>query len=133
MKTWTKFIFIPLVYYFLSNSILFLSGDVLSPNASLIYVLLTLVMVMILNAITPYLMLRLAPKAPYISMLCYMSILLGLIYSVKIYTSNQGVEINSMKIGVIAFSITLAVVFYFFFNDFRFKVTYGKARHLKTF
>ncbi|KAF1027690.1 MAG: hypothetical protein GAK29_00501 [Acinetobacter bereziniae] len=133
MKSWTKFILIPLFSYIFINTVLFLSEYTLSQNASLIYILCILLVVLLLNSSIPYLMLRLAPKAPYTSMLLYMLTLLGCIYSMKIYLSNQNLEINATKIGVIILSIIIAMMAYFFFNDPRYKVTYGKSEKLKSF
>lgn len=124
MKTWTKFIFIPFAAYLLINTLVFMFGYTHSKVFS-IMTLFALLSMLFLISIPQYLMLRLAPKAPYISTLSYVFILGGLISLARSYLLNHNFNQLDLSIfAVLLFSTLLTMGFYFFFQDPRFKVRY---------
>lgn len=124
MKTWTKFIFIPFAAYLLINTLVFMFGYTHSKVFS-IMTLFALLSILFLISIPQYLMLRLAPKAPYISTLSYVFILGGLISLARSYLLNHNFNQLDLSIfAVLLFSTLLTMGFYFFFQDPRFKVRY---------
>lgn len=128
MKTWTKFIFIPLAAYLLINTLVFMFGYTPSKVFS-IMTLFALLSMLFLISIPQYLMLRLAPKAPYISTLSYVFILGGLISLARSYLLNHNFNQLDLSIFVVLlFSTLLTMGFYFFFQDPRFKVRYRLNR-----
>ena len=128
MKTWTKFIFIPLAAYLLINTLVFMFGYTPSKVFS-IMTLFALLSMLFLISIPQYLMLSLAPKAPYISTLSYVFILGGLISLARSYLLNHNFNQLDLSIFVVLlFSTLLTMGFYFFFQDPRFKVRYRLNR-----
>jgi hypothetical protein len=128
MKTWTKFIFIPFAAYLLINTLVFMFGYTPSKVFS-IMTLFALLSMLFLISIPQYLMLRLAPKAPYISTLSYVFILGGLISLARSYLLNHNFNQLDLSIFVVLlFSTLLTMGFYFFFQDPRFKVRYRLNR-----
>ena len=121
IKTWTKFIFITFAAYLLINTLVFMFGYTPSKVISTM-TLFALMSMLFLISIPQYLMLRLAPKAQYISTLSYVVILSGLISLAKMYFLNLNfTQLDLSIFAVLLFSILLTIGFYFFFQDSRFK------------
>lgn len=128
MKSWLKFIFTPLISYFLINTFFYFVSDTtfyLQATESLIAHSFLLAVLLFLIAVPIYLMLKLAPKAPYISTLIYMGVLLCAITASR----NQSVEslmlFDAKTAYFLSFITAVTMLFYFFFKDERFKPKYG--------
>ncbi|AXY56586.1 hypothetical protein CDG60_08410 [Acinetobacter chinensis] len=126
MKSWAKFIFIPLISYSLFSIITTLFG--FQPSIDSITSILVLLFSLIaLIIILPYAMLRLAPKAPYLATFCYMSVLWGIFCAVRYYFLQQSFVQDMQPFiwsGLVI--MLLAMGFYFFFQDPRFKTQYRR-------
>ena len=128
MVPWLKFIFIPLISYLLINTIIYLSSDTaiyVQAKESLITSSLLLAVLLFLTAAPIYLMLKLAPKAPYISTLIYMGILLCAMTTLRAQSADTLILFETKTIYFVSFITALTMLFYFFFKDVRFKPKYG--------
>lgn len=128
MKSWLKFIFIPLISYLLINTLLYLTGETalyIQAKESLIARSLLFTGLLFLNAIPIYLMLKLAPKAPYISTFIYMGILLCAMTAIRNQSADSLMLVEAKTAYFVSFITAVTMLFYFFFKDERFKPKYG--------
>jgi len=115
MKTWTKFIGIPLIILTFIN--VFLNFTELQFSSDSIFSISIVIFQLLIFIIVPYSMLALAPQHPYISTLCYMTVLASLIYFTRMDIYNQSFYQKGLFLlsGMTFWTIT-AIAIYFFYK-----------------
>lgn len=118
MKTWKKFIFIPLIIWlFLSMAASLF--DLLPIQYSALKTIL-LILVSLSIVAFPYSMLRTAPKHSYTATLCYMSLFCVFILLIRIYLWTKPLDYSFIYMCL--FWTVCAFLIHFFFTDEKFKL-----------
>jgi len=115
MKTWTKFIGIPLMILISING--FLNFTELQFSSDSIFSIFIVIFQFLIFIIVPYSMLTLAPQHPYRATLCYMSILTSLIYVMRTDLYNQPFYQQGLfLLAGTSFWTMTAIAIYFFYK-----------------
>lgn len=116
MKTWTRFLLIPFITLIVISMTLNFA-DIQFAKDSMIAILLITFQCLAFVTV-PYLMLVFAPKRPYVSTLCYMAVLLGFMFTLRITFSNVAFYQQGIYLSLCAlFWTTSAISIHFFYNE----------------